>query len=122
MFGMPAGQRAATWASLGIREDVAESIAAEQNDEMGRCILDLYRSAKQPAMAELGQRLASAPKRPGLVIIATEDTYAGSPEMAESVASDLGARTLTLAGLGHWWMFEGAKTAAEALTAHWQSA
>jgi pimeloyl-ACP methyl ester carboxylesterase len=122
MFGMPAPERAATWTSLGIRQDVAESISAEQNDDMGRCILGLYRSAKQPAMAELGHRLLSTPKRPGLVIIATDDHYAGTPEMAASIASNLGAQTAILEGLGHWWMFEGSGLAANALTAHWQSA
>jgi pimeloyl-ACP methyl ester carboxylesterase len=122
IMGMPAPQRAATWVSLGFREDVAESVAAEQDDEMGRCILGLYRSASQPAMADLGKRLQAAPKRPGLVIVATEDHYAGTPEMSAAVAADLAAQTFTLEGLGHWWMFEGCAKAAEALTAHWQSA
>lgn len=122
MFGTPVDQRAATWASLGIREDVADAIAAEQNDDMGRCILGLYRSAKQPAMAALGRRLLSTPKRPGLVIIATEDHYAGTPAMSASVAADLSARTVTLEGLGHWWMFDGCAVAADALVAHWEGA
>jgi hypothetical protein len=38
------------------------------------------------------------------------------------VAADLGAGTVTLEGLGHWWMFEGSKPAAEALVAHWEAA
>ena len=42
--------------------------------------------------------------------------------MAASVAADLGARTVTLEGLGHWWMFEGCKLVADALTAHWEAA
>lgn len=119
MFGMPEEQRATTWASLGIREDVARRIAAGQDDEMGRCILALYRSAAQPAMAELGQRLRNSDKRPGLVLIATEDPYTGTPEMAEAVATHLAASVATLDGLGHWWMFGGAAAAADALVAHW---
>jgi len=122
MFGMPAADRAATWASLGLPPDVAEAIAAEQNEEMGRCVLALYRSASQPAMAELGERLEGTARRPGLVLIASEDPYTGTPEMCASVAADLGARTVTLQGLGHWWMFEGSKPAAEALVAHWKAA
>ena len=121
MFGLPLEQRAATWASLGIREDVAKAIALEQNDEMGCCVLTLYRSAKQPAMAELGRRLQGTTERPGLVIIASEDPYTGTPEMYASVAADLGARTVTLEGLGHWWMFDGSKVAADALVAHWEA-
>jgi pimeloyl-ACP methyl ester carboxylesterase len=122
LFGVAEAERAATWASLGIRADVAAAIAAEQDETMGRCILELYRSAAQPAMADLGRRLTTTERRPGLVVIATDDHYAGSPEMAAHVASDLGARTVTLEGLGHWWMFAGAAAAADALVAHWTEA
>jgi len=120
MFGMPLEQRAATWASLGMREDIARDIAAAQNDEMGRCILALYRSAAQPAMKTLGERLRTTEKRPGLVLIATEDPFTGTPDMAVSVANDLGANTLRLEGQGHWWMFDGAAEAADALATHWR--
>jgi pimeloyl-ACP methyl ester carboxylesterase len=120
MLGMPLEQRVATWTSLGIPADVARAISEAQGDEMGRCILGLYRSAKQPAMAELGARLRSTAKRPGLVIIASEDPYTGTPAMCASVASDLGARSVTLEGLSHWWMFEGSEPAADALVAHWE--
>jgi pimeloyl-ACP methyl ester carboxylesterase len=121
MFATAVEQRAAAWASLGIRADVAREIAAEQNEAMGRCILALYRSAAQPAMQALGERLRTTERRPGLVLIATEDPYAGSPEMAASVAHSLGADTVRLEGQGHWWMFDGVATAAEALVAHWQN-
>ncbi|MGH0038014.1 MAG: alpha/beta fold hydrolase [Myxococcota bacterium] len=122
MFGMPLDQKAATWASLGVREDVAREIAAAQDEEMGRCVLALYRSAAQPAMVELGEKLRHTAQRPGLVIIATEDPYTGPPEMAEFVADRLGARTRRLEGQGHWWMFDGAAAAADALVAHWSGA
>jgi len=122
MFGMPVEQRAATWTSLGMREDIAQAVAAEQDEEMGRCILALYRSAKQPAMAALGERLRGSAKRPGLVLIASEDPYTGTPEMCASVATDVGARSVTLEGLGHWWMFDGARAAADALVPHWDAA
>lgn len=122
MFGMPLAQRAATWVSFGMTPPVAEQVAAAQNDDMARCILALYRSARQPAMAELGERLRSTPKRPGLVLIASEDPYTGTVEMCAAVASQLGARTVTLEGEGHWWMFGAAKEAADALVAHWRSA
>ncbi len=122
MFGASAPQRAAMLSALGIQKDTAESIAAAQNREMGRAILGLYRSARQPAMAALGRRLAQTRRRPGLVIIATGDPFAGTPEMAASVANGLRARTLRLEGLGHWWMFDGSARAAEALLAHWRDA
>ena len=119
MFAGSIEDRSKIWVGMGIREDVASDIAAEQGDEMAQCILSLYRSAAQPAMKELGERLRSSPQRPGLVIIATDDHYAGTPEMASEVASRLGAGTVTLEGLGHWWMFGGASAAADALVAHW---
>lgn len=119
MFGVTAQERAAGLTAVGIPEDIANDIAAEQNEETGRCVLALYRSAAQPAMRELGEQLQSAARRPGLVIVATEDPYAGTRDMAMEVANFLGANTKILEGLGHWWMFDGAKTAADALAAHW---
>lgn len=120
MFGMSVDQSTEVFAALGMREDIAAEIARAQNDEMGRCVLALYRAAAQPAMQELGQRLRTTEQRPGLVLIATEDPYAGTPEMAASVARDLGADIVRLEGQGHWWMFDGLSAAADALVAHWQ--
>jgi pimeloyl-ACP methyl ester carboxylesterase len=112
-------ERTAGLIDLGVPPDIAAAIAPEQNESMARCILALYRSAAQPAMRELGQRLLGASQRPGLVIIATEDHYTGTPQMASVVAGGLGAETFTLEGLHHWWMFDGAAAAADALVAHW---
>lgn len=119
MFGAPREGRAAAFAAMGIREDIAAEIAGAQDGPMGKCILALYRSAAQPAMSELGARLQSTARRPGLVIVATEDPYCGTVEMATEMADILGASTAILTGLGHWWMFDGAKTAADALVSHW---
>ena len=121
MFGMSPEESAAVWATLGIPADVAAVFADAQDDEMGRCVLALYRSAAQPAMRELGERLRTTERRPGLVLAASEDPYAGTPAMAASVAATLGASVATLEGLGHWWMFAGAPVAADALVAHWAS-
>jgi hypothetical protein len=89
---------------------------------MGRCILALYRSAAQPEMAKLGERLRSTARRPGLVLFASDDPYTGTREMSAAVATNLGARSVALEGLGHWWMFGGSKPAADALVGHWQAA
>jgi pimeloyl-ACP methyl ester carboxylesterase len=115
-------ERAAGLIDLGLPPDIASAIAAEQSEVMTRCILALYRSAAQPAMRELGQRLLATQQRPGLMIIATQDHYAGTPETASVVAGTLGAKTFTLEGLGHWWMFDGAARAADALVEHWARA
>ncbi len=122
MFGMPEDQRVATFQSLGMREDIAREVAAEQDDAMAQCVLSLYRSAAQPAMAELGARLLTTARRPGLVIVASEDPYTGTVEMCTTVANGLGAGTVTLEGQGHWWMFDACEVAADALVAHWAKA
>lgn len=71
---------------------------------MGRAILLLYRSARQPVMAEAGRALQNAAARPGLSLLATEDLYIGSDELRRRAADRAGARTEVLDGLGHWWM------------------
>jgi len=119
MYGLPEEEGTELLTSFGMPQEIARAIAAEQNDVMGQCVLSLYRSATQPAMANLGEQLKAIDKPPGLVIIASEDIYTGTPEMCASVAADLSADIFTLEGLGHWWMFEGATLAAGALIKHW---
>jgi hypothetical protein len=53
-------------AALGIPMDIAKSIAAAHCPEVGRAIQSLYRSARQPAMAEAGRELNKAAARPAL--------------------------------------------------------
>lgn len=119
MFAGSVDERAVGWASLGMSESVARDIATEQDEAMGACVLTLYRSAVQPAMADLGAALRHTALPPGLVINATDDHYAGSQQMVRETTEALGAELCTLDGLGHWWMFAGAEAAAEALLAHW---
>jgi len=64
MLGGTVQDRAAQMTALGIPVDIATSIAAAQGPEMGRAILLLYRSARQPAMAEAGRALENAAARP----------------------------------------------------------
>ena len=120
MFGLPKEQCVELLASFGIPEDISNTIATEMNSVMGECVLSLYRSAAQPELAHLGERLKVTENRPGLVLIASEDPYTGTAEMCASVATALDADIFTLDGLGHWWMFEGAPLAAEALINHWK--
>jgi len=122
IIGAGLAERIEALTGLGVPSDIASEIAPDQNGEMARCILALYRSAAQPAMHELGQRLLSTEQRPGLVIVPTEDPFAGTSEMAEEAARGLGARSLTLEGHSHWWMFEGAAAVADALVTHWEAA
>jgi pimeloyl-ACP methyl ester carboxylesterase len=119
MMSGPVAERAAGLAGLGIRHDIAEALAAAQSPEMGRAILELYRSAAQPAAADAGQTLEAAAARPGLSILATEDHFVGSPELRRRAAGRAGASTEVLDGCGHWWMIEQPERGAAALTRFW---
>lgn len=114
-------QRAAGMAELGFDRPMADRLAAGQNEEMGRAILALYRSAAQPAMSELGRGLEAAAARPGLSLLATEDHNLGSEEMRRRAAGRAGARTEVLDGLGHRWMVEDPKRAARTLADFWEA-
>src|ERR1700761_4343009 len=103
MFGGTVEDRTARMVSLGIPPDIAGSIAAAQGPEMGRAVLLLYRSARQPALAEAGRELAISAARPGLSLLATAAPYVGSSDSRHRSAERAGARTEVLDGLGHWW-------------------
>ena len=112
---------AAVLVSLGMTQAIAAEVAKDINAEMGRCILALYRSAAQPAMRDLGARLATVQLPRGAVIIPTADTYPGTPDMANDVARLLRATTIELADRGHWWMIEDPATAARQLVNFWNA-
>jgi pimeloyl-ACP methyl ester carboxylesterase len=113
--------RAEQMHALGIPLDIATEIAAAQGPEMGRAILLLYRSARQPAMVEAGRSLPAPAARPGLSFLATEDHYVGSDELRRRAAERAGARTEVLEGLGHWWMVQDPARGAAALNRFWET-
>jgi len=121
MIGGSLEDRAVGMAALGVPESVATDLAAAQNPDMGRAILALYRSATQPAMAEAGRSLGAAATKPGLSVLATEDTYVGSDAQRREAAALAGARTEVLEGLGHWWMLQDPARGAQVLTGFWDS-
>jgi len=122
MVAMDPADTAGGLAAAGMGPVVAAAVAEALDDTMGACVLSLYRSATQPYLADLGDRLfANPPPAPGLVIVATDDPYAGTPDMATDVARRLGAQTVTLNGEGHWWMVGDPGHVADALVAHWNS-
>jgi pimeloyl-ACP methyl ester carboxylesterase len=120
MFGLPQDETTEMLTTFDIPKEHARALAQDMDETMGACVLSLYRSAAQPEMTQLGQRLEATEKRPGLVFIATEDPFAGTHAMCESMADVMGAEVFYLKGLGHWWMFAGAPAAAEALATHWE--
>jgi pimeloyl-ACP methyl ester carboxylesterase len=121
MLGGTLQDRTEQMASLGIPVDIATSIAAEQDSDMGRAILLLYRSAAQPAMAEAGRSLENAAARPGMSLLATEDPYIGADDRRRRAADRAGARTEVLNGLGHWWMVQDPAAGAAVLSGFWDS-
>ena len=104
LVGLSDDQRTARFESLGMTSEVARRVATATDAAMGRCILALYRSAAQPAMAEWGRDLAETQARPGLVVIPTEDHLTGGEALARRSAGRAGAEVAVLDGLGHWWM------------------
>jgi pimeloyl-ACP methyl ester carboxylesterase len=111
----PVERRAESYERLGMSRQAAASCAAALNDDMGRCILSLYRSAAQPKMAQWAADLSGPRSRPGLVIIPTEDHYTGGEQLARRTAERAGAQVAMLTGLGHWWMCQNPQRGAEAL-------
>jgi pimeloyl-ACP methyl ester carboxylesterase len=117
MVSMPAEVRAKQYEGLGMTPAIAEKVAAGANEDMGRAILALYRSAAQPVMRDLGTRLPRAAAKPGLMLIATEDHYCGGETLARRSAERAGAKVAVLQGAGHWWMCQQPKQGADAINA-----
>ncbi len=122
MFGLAPEDASKLLAELGVPIEHTSKLAPYMDETMGDCVLSLYRSAAQPELARLGERLKATEKRPGLVLIPLEDPFTGKLEMPETMAHILGADVCRIEGLGHWWMFAGASTAADALITHWRTA
>lgn len=107
-------------AGFGVPSQLAPIMAQNLDERMGKAILNIYRSAIQPDLRNLGDRLAAAERRPSLLIHATEDPFV-PPDMVFDVAKRTGSEILTLRGLQHWWMWEDPKQAADGLAAFWAS-
>jgi len=105
---------------FGVPPGLAPTMAEHLDATMGASILAVYRSAAQPAMRALAEELAAAPRRPALLIHATEDPYV-PPDLVFDVSKRTGADILTLEGRQHWWMWEDPQAAAEGLVAFWNS-
>jgi pimeloyl-ACP methyl ester carboxylesterase len=85
---------------------------------MGRCILDLYRSATPNPHHHWGPLAPTA--APGLVLHATEDPFSDEA-LASALADELGARFERLEGAGHFWPYQTPEAAAALLESFWSS-
>ncbi len=83
-------QRAAGLVALGLEPGVAAKLAAAFDRQMGDCILRLYRSSAQTRSA-LGANLELAAQRPGLALVAAQDTFVGTDEQRLRSAQRAGA-------------------------------
>ena len=122
MFGLSEEDATQILAEISVPMEHTGTLAPYMDETMGDCVLSLYRSGAQPELSKLGQRLKTTEKRPGLVLIPLEDPFTGKLEMPETTANELGANVCHIEGVGHWWMFASASTAADALISHWRTA
>jgi pimeloyl-ACP methyl ester carboxylesterase len=118
--GSSLDERTALFVGLGLPHEIAAQLAVALDDAMGRCILRLYRTGAQPAVGELGDRLAGMELPPGMIIDAELDEYIAST-LSQEVAARLGAELLRLDGRGHWWMVSDIDPVADALVTFWSS-
>jgi pimeloyl-ACP methyl ester carboxylesterase len=119
MLGGTPVAKAERMVGLGIDREVADRLAAGQDETMQACVLRLYRDAVQPAMARRGEALERLRARPGLAILATEDHFTGDEAMRRRAAERAGAQVAVLQGLGHWWMVQDPNRSVGVLTAFW---
>lgn len=119
MLGGTPAAKAGRMVGNGISPEVAEQLAAGQDEAMQACVLRLYRDAAQPAMARRGESLGRLAARPGLAILATEDHFVGDEAMRRRAAARAGAQIAELRGLGHWWMVQDPDRGVGILTAFW---
>ena len=118
----PHTELASLLVSRGMAAPAAAWVAPGFDAAMGRCILALYRAARQPVMAELGRDLAAAARRPGLGIIARGDGNVGTLAQRQEACRTAGAASVEIAA-GHWWMTGGDQAAVlSALTDLWMRA
>ncbi len=119
--GLTAGSvedKRSIFSSLGLTDEMAADVAVAANDDMARCILRLYRTAAQPAVGDLGDRLAAMTLPPGLVIDAHEDPYVPT-DLSNDIARRLGTEILPIEDRGHWWMVADVDDIADQLVTFW---
>ncbi len=117
----PVADRVAMFEAIGIPRETGAQLAEAGDEVMGRCVLSLYRSAAQPAMADWGAALAPAGTVPGLALVAPLDPFVQGETLGVDVGRRLGARVHVLDGQGHWWMLGDPAGGAAVLEAFWGS-
>jgi pimeloyl-ACP methyl ester carboxylesterase len=122
VLGLPIDDRVQAYEGAGITTDAATAFAEAADEEMGRCILALYRSAHREALDVWAQDAGSAKAGTGLVVVPAADPFVGGTDAPLRMAHRLGAPAEVLDGMGHWWMLEDPEGAAQLLEDFWASA
>lgn len=115
MTDPPEEERRNLLEAIGVPRSAATVLAKVADHRMGRAMLALYRSARQPAMIQWGEQPERARATRGLFLHATNDPYVGAARGTKELARSMGAEVAELAGLGHWWMLEDPSAAATVL-------
>jgi pimeloyl-ACP methyl ester carboxylesterase len=113
--------RQAIFQPTGIAPDVVAEMAAAIDEEMGRCVLGIYRSADEAAFSRWREQLPTASSRPGLVLAVVGDHLAGTEAQHRWTAERAGAEMALFERLGHWWMLHDPAAGAAALRRFWDS-
>ncbi|HWH54929.1 MAG TPA: alpha/beta hydrolase [Gaiellaceae bacterium] len=109
---------AARLEGVGVPSALAEAIAAEHDEAMSRCILDLYRSAAPNVAADWGAAAERPTVAPGLVLLLPDPPEVEARSL--DTARRLGARTARL-DADHCWMAEAPEASAAVLNRFWSS-
>jgi pimeloyl-ACP methyl ester carboxylesterase len=117
MLALSTDDLAAGLAGGGAPPALAAMQAANIDELMGRCILDLYRSAVTVG-AEWEDAVAAMPARPALVAWGEDDPFV-TREFGERLARRIGAELLVFESCGHWWPWARAAESAAALEQLW---
>ena len=118
-LGMSPAERTSIFQPAGVAPDVVVELAAAIDADMGSCILGVYRSADDDALARWRERLPDATARPGLVMAVVGDGYGGTEAQHRWVAEQAGAQVAVLDELGHWWMLQDPAAGAAVLQEFW---
>jgi pimeloyl-ACP methyl ester carboxylesterase len=120
-LAMGASGRTVIFQPPGMAADVVQEMAEAIDEDMGRCILALYRSADAAAFREWRDALPAAAARPGLVMAPVGDRFGGTEAHYRWAAERAGAQVAVMDGLGHWWMLQDPATGANVLRGFWAS-
>ncbi|WP_083749976.1 alpha/beta hydrolase [Frankia sp. CcI49] len=102
-------------AYVGVPPAECRRMATRFDATMATAILDLYRSAMPNVHTGWEAASAGRSARPGLILQPTADPT-DDADLSAQVAQALGADTLRLEGLNHFWMVEDPSAGAAAIT------